>query len=119
MHLGGHTRHARVAQVASLYRPGNLAVMTGAAIFTVDDFQHVDLIAASLHLAASVPNLIGHGHALMSHLRIKEDILREDSFQYEGKNMLVPQECVGLGVKIDEEKLAKRTLERFVLEIEK
>jgi L-alanine-DL-glutamate epimerase-like enolase superfamily enzyme len=76
-------------------------------------------VAASLHLAASVPNLIGHGHALMSHLRLKEDILVEGSFHYDGKDMIVPQDCAGLGVKIDEEKLERRTLERFVLEIEK
>jgi muconate cycloisomerase len=74
-------------------------------------------VAASLHLAASVPNLIGHGHALMSNLRIKEDILVDGSFQYDGRDILVPADCKGLGVKINKEKLEQRTLDRFVLEL--
>ncbi len=74
-------------------------------------------VAASLHLAATVPNLVNHGHALMSNLRIKEDLLPPNSFQYAGKNMLVPRDCRGLGITIDEQKLEKMTLERFVLEL--
>jgi muconate cycloisomerase len=74
-------------------------------------------VATSLHLAATVPNLVNHGHALMSNLRIKEDILASDSFAYDGKDILVPQDCVGLGVTLDEEKMAERTLDHFVLEI--
>lgn len=74
-------------------------------------------VAASLHLAANVPNLIGHGHALMSNLRIKEDILVADSFRYDGRDILVPTTCHGLGVNLDEEKMERRTVERFVLEM--
>ena len=74
-------------------------------------------VAASLHLAASLPNLVDHGHALMSHLRIQEDILQADSFEYDGKDILVPTHRPGLGVEIDEERLERRTLDRFVLEL--
>jgi hypothetical protein len=54
-------------------------------------------VVTSLHLAASLPNLVNHGYALMSNLRIKEDILVADSFQYDGKDILVPQDCRGWG----------------------
>ena len=74
-------------------------------------------VAASLHLAAGLPNLVSHGHALMSNLRIKEDILTENSFQYDGKDILVPQNCRGLGITIDEEKLERRTVDRLTLEL--
>jgi muconate cycloisomerase len=72
-------------------------------------------VAASLHLAASIPNLVNHGHALMSNLRIKEDILAPHSFTYKDKDILVPEHCTGLGVKLDEKKLEQRTLDRFTL----
>ena len=103
-----------------LFRTRQIAAIIEAAGLTCFVNSMIEMgisVAASLHLAASVPNLIGHGHALMSNLRIKEDILVEDSFQYDGKDILVPQDCKGLGVKIDEEKFERRTLERFVLEI--
>ena len=101
----------RTRQIAAIFEAA------GLPCFVNSMFEMGISVATSLHLAASLPNLIGHGHALMSHLRIKEDILIDGSFQYDGKDMLVPQECAGLGVQIDEEKLERRTLERFVLEI--
>ncbi len=53
----------------------------------------------------------------MSNLRIKEDILVAGSFQYDGKDILVPEDCTGLGVRIDQQKLDQRTIDRFVLEV--
>ena len=70
-------------------------------------------VATSLHLAATLPNLVDHGQALMSNLRIKQDILDADNFKYDGRDILVPQETVGLGVSVNEEELERRTVERF------
>lgn len=102
----------RTRQIASIFEAAGLPCFVNSML------EMGISVAASLHLAASVPNLIGHGHALMSNLRIKEDILLDDSFEYDGKDLIVPQECAGLGVKIDEEKLARRTVEKIVLELE-
>jgi muconate cycloisomerase len=102
----------RTRQIAAIFEAARLPCFVNSMI------EMGISVAASLHLAASVPNLIGHGHALMSHLRIKEDILVAHSFQYDGKDMLVPKQCAGLGVEIDEDKLQKRTLERFTLALE-
>ena len=74
-------------------------------------------VAASLHLAATLPNLVDHGHALMSHLRIKQDILAEGSFHYDGRDILIPSESMRLGVQVDEAELRNRTLDHFVTEL--
>ena len=74
-------------------------------------------VAASLHLAATLPNVVDHGHALMSNLRIKQDILEENSFRYDGRDILVPAQCSGFGVEIDEDELERRTVARFVEEV--
>lgn len=110
----------KTGKCGGLFRTRQIAAIIEAAglpCFVNSMIEMGISVAASLHLAASAPNLIGHGHALMSHLRIKEDILVADSFQYADKDILVPQNCKGLGVTIDEEKLEGRTLERFVLKI--
>lgn len=72
-------------------------------------------VITSLHLAATVPNLINHGHALMSNLRMKTQILAPDNFRYDGKDILVPEQCAGLGIVLDEEALDRYTLESFTL----
>jgi muconate/chloromuconate cycloisomerase len=115
-----HAFSLKNGKCGGLFRTRQIAAIIEAAGWPCFVNSMIEMgisVAASLHLAASVPNLIGHGHALMSNLRIKEDILVEDSFQYDDEDILVPQDCKGLGVKIDEEKLERRTLERFVLEI--
>ncbi|MDH3674278.1 MAG: chloromuconate cycloisomerase, partial [Anaerolineae bacterium] len=109
----------KTGKCGGLFRTRQIAAMAEAAglpCFVNSMIEMGVSVIASLHLAASVPNLVNHGHALMSNLRIKEDILVPDSFQYDGKDIVVPQDCRGLGVKIDEEKLAQRTIDRFVLE---
>ncbi len=110
----------KTGKCGGLFRTRQIAAITEAAglpCFVNSMIEMGISVATSLHLAAGIPNLIGHGHALMSNLRIKEDILVEGSFQYDGRSVIVPDNCVGLGVKIDEEKLERRTIERFVLNI--
>jgi muconate cycloisomerase len=109
----------KTGKCGGLFRTRQVAALAEAAgipCFVNSMIEMGISVAASLHLAASVPNLVNHGHALMSNLRIKEDILAADSFQYDGKDICVPLDCTGLGVVMDEEKLGRRTLERFVLE---
>jgi len=110
----------KIGKCGGLFRTRQIAAMAEAAglpCFVNSMIEMGISVAASLHLAVSVPNLVNHGHALMSNLRIKEDILVADSFQYDGKDILLPENCTGLGIKLDEEKLERRTLDRFTLEI--
>lgn len=110
----------KTGKCGGLFRTRQIAAMAEAAgmLCFVNSMVEMGVsVAASLHLAAGLPNLVNHGHALMSNLRIKEDILAENSFQYDGKDILVPQTCRGLGVTIDEEKLERRTVERLILEL--
>ena len=94
-----------------------LAGLAGLTCF-VNSMIEMDIsVAASLHLAARIPNLVDHGHALMSNLRIKRGVLADGAFQYDGTDILIPEQCAGLGVKLDEEKLEGRIVDRFVLEI--
>lgn len=74
-------------------------------------------VATSLHLAATLPNLVDHGHALMSNLRIKEDILLDESFQYDGRQIVIPGNCSGLGIQIDEEVFERRIVESVVVSL--
>ncbi len=112
----------KTGKCGGLFRTRQIAAIIEAAglpCFVNSMIEMGISVATSLHVAASVPNLIGggHGHALMSNLRIKEDILVDGSFQYDGRSMIVPDSCPGLGVKIDESKLERRTTERFVINI--
>ncbi len=110
----------KIGKCGGLFRTRQIAAMVEAAGLSCFVNSMIEMgisVAASLHLAASVPNLVNHGHALMSNLRIKEDILVADSFQYDGRDILVPTQCSGLGVKIDEKKLEQRTVDQFALEL--
>ena len=110
----------KTGKCGGLFRTRQIAAIAEAAGLPCFINSMIEMgisVAASLHLAASVPNLVNHGHALMSNLRIKEDILVDGSFQYDGKDILIPEDWIGLGVKIDEEKLEQHTLDRFVLEL--
>jgi len=110
----------KTGKCGGLFRTRQIAAMAEAAGLSCFVNSMIEMgvsVAASLHLAASVPNLINHGHALMSNLRIKEDILTANSFQYDGKDILVPKQCAGLGVKLDHDKLAQLTLDHVILEI--
>ncbi|MCP4168888.1 MAG: hypothetical protein GY759_23740 [Chloroflexi bacterium] len=106
--MGGLMRSRQIAAIAEA---------AGVPCFVNSMLELGVSVATSLHLAATLPNLVDHGHALMSNLRMKEDILVRNSFQYDEKNILIPEDCKGLGVQIDEEILDRRTLDRFVLKI--
>jgi muconate cycloisomerase len=110
----------KTGKCGGLFRTRQIAAMAEAAGLPcfVNSMAEMGIsVAASLHLAASVPNLVNHGHSLFSNLRIREDVLPPGSFHYDGKDILVPLDCHGLGVSVDEEILDRRTLDCFVLEI--
>jgi len=106
--MGGLTRARQIAAMAEA---------AGIPCFVNSMIELGVSVAASLHLAATVPNLIDHGHALMSNLRMKGDILVPGSFHYDGKDILVPDHCAGLGIRLDEDEVARRTLDSFTLEM--
>jgi L-alanine-DL-glutamate epimerase-like enolase superfamily enzyme len=101
----------RVRQIAAI------AEAAGLPCFVNSMVEMGVSVAASLHLAASLPNLVDHGHALMSNLRIQEDIVPPESFAYSGKDILVPDHKPGLGIDLDYEELESRTQDHFVLEL--
>lgn len=110
----------KTGKCGGLFRTRQVAAIAEAARIPCFVNSMIEMgvsVMASVHLAASVPNLVKHGHALMSNLRIKEDILLAGNFKYDGRDILVPQDCKGLGLKINEEKLARDALDHFVLEI--
>jgi L-alanine-DL-glutamate epimerase-like enolase superfamily enzyme len=71
-------------------------------------------VMSGLHFAASTPGLFDIGHALTSVRRLRDDILAEPVI-YEGAEIIVPVDRVGLGVDLDETKMEKyRTGEFWV-----
>lgn len=110
----------KIGKCGGLFRTRQIAALAEAAgipCFVNSMIEMGISVAASLHLAASIPNLVNHGHALMSNLRIKKDILTTGTFLYDAKDILIPQDCKGLGIEIDYEELEQRTIDRFVLEL--
>jgi muconate cycloisomerase len=110
----------KTAKCGGLFRARQIAAVAEGAdcsCFVNSMLEMGVSVAASLHLAATLPNLVDHGHALMSNLRIKRDILKDGSFQYEGRDILIPTDRPGLGIQIDEDELESRTLEKFVAEL--
>lgn len=104
--MGGLTRTMQIAAIAEA---------AGLPCF-VNSMIEMDLsVITSLHVAAVVPNLINHGQALMSNLRMKGSILEPGAFNYDGKDILVPEHCAGLGVTLDQDEIERRTLASFVL----
>jgi muconate cycloisomerase len=63
-------------------------------------------VMSGLHFAASTPDLFEIGHALTSVRRLVDDILKEPVL-YEGTEIVVPKDRIGLGVKLDETKMVK------------
>ncbi len=63
-------------------------------------------VMSGLHFAASSRNLFPIGHALTSVRRLKDDILK-NPIPYEGTEIIVPKDRVGLGVELDEEKMRR------------
>lgn len=54
MHLRLGTGLTGVAEVTVFGGPGDIAIVAGATELTIDNFQHVDLVAAGLKLEAQV-----------------------------------------------------------------
>ncbi len=110
----------KTGKCGGLFRTRQIATVAEAAgrrCFVNSMIEMGVSVATSLHLAATLPNLVDHGHALMSNLRIKQDILLDGSFDYDGRDILVPTECAGLGIQIDEDELERRTVDRFVVSL--
>ena len=63
-------------------------------------------VMSGLNFAASTPGLFEIGHALTSVRRLKDDILKEPVI-YDGTEIVVPQDRLGLGVELDENKMSK------------
>jgi muconate cycloisomerase len=119
-HCAAQVFSLKHGKCGGLFRTRQIAAMAEAAgipCFVNSMIEMGISVAASVHLAASLPNLVQHGHALMSNLRIQEDILVDGSFRYDGRDILVPTDRPGLGVQLDEEKLRRRTQDRVMLEV--
>jgi muconate cycloisomerase len=72
-------------------------------------------VMSGLHFAASTPGLFEIGHALTSVRRLKDDILK-DPVQYDGAEIIVPQDRTGLGVELDPDKMARYSVGSFWIE---
>ena len=62
-------------------------------------------VLSGLHFAASTPNLFQIGHALNSVRRLTDDVLAVP-VEYDGGEIIVPQDRLGLGAELDESKMA-------------
>lgn len=92
-----------------LLKAKKIAAITEAAnvpIFVNSMIETGGSVAASLQFAASTPNVIPYTAALMSTQRLQDDILKEGSLAFNGSTIRVTDRP-GLGVELDERKLAK------------
>lgn len=101
---GGPLRAQRIAAVAEGF--GIQCYMNSMAEFGVTQ-------AATLHLAATLPNLLDVGHCFMSTLRLKEDPTDFSSFVRKGTARL--PEGPGLGVQVDEAHVRRLAVASFRL----
>lgn len=84
----------------------------GGVLFVNSMIEMGVSVMSGLHFAVATPGLFDIGHALTSVRRLADDILKEPVL-YEGAEIVVPQGRVGLGVELDEEKMAKYTIGDF------
>ncbi len=92
-----------------LLKAKKIAAITEAAnipIFVNSMIETGGSVAASLHFAASTPNVVPYTSALMSTQRLQDDILKEGSLMIDGPTIRVTDRP-GLGIELDEAKLAK------------
>lgn len=85
---------------------------SGGKIFVNSMIEMGVSVMSGLHFAASTVGLFEIGHALNSVRRLRDDILKEP-VRYDGGDIIVPQGCTGLGVELDEHKMAKYTVDEF------
>ncbi len=94
---------------------GNMAHEAGKKLFINSMIEMGVSVMSGLHFAASSPGLFEIGHALNSVRRLKDDILL-DPVQYQGGEIIVPQDRIGLGVELDERKMEIYTQDSFQIE---
>jgi len=68
--------------------------------------------AAALHAGCVLDNLVDHGHAYMSTLRMADDVTDFSAWCHDGRAHL-PAGRAGLGVRIDEAKIATYTQDEY------
>ncbi len=83
-----------------------IAEAVGVKIFVNSMIEMGVSAMASAHFAASTPSLFEIGHALTSVRRLQDDILKEPVI-YDGAHITIPQDRVGLGAELDEQKMAR------------
>jgi muconate cycloisomerase len=83
-----------------------LVQTSGGKLFVNSMIEMGVSVMAGLHFAASTLGLFKIGQALNSVRRLKDDILKEPVL-YEGGEIIVPQNRIGLGVELDEKKIDK------------
>ena len=54
MDMGLGAGFAGMTDIAGFHRPGDLAIVAGAAILAIDNFQHIDIVSARFELETQV-----------------------------------------------------------------
>lgn len=90
----------KAKKVAAITEAANIPIYINSMIETGGS------VAASLHFAVSTPNVIPISAALMSTLRLQDDILAEGSLSIADAEITVTDRP-GLGIELDEAKLAR------------
>lgn len=90
----------------------SLVQASGGKMFINSMIEMGVSVMSGLNFAASTPGLFEIGHALTSVRRLKDDILKEP-VQYDGAEIIVPKDRIGLGVELDETKMAKYSIGEY------
>lgn len=90
----------KAKKIAAIMESANISVYINSMIETGGS------VAASLQFAVSIPNVIPFSAALMSTLRLQDDILKEGSLHIEN-GVITVTDRPGLGVELDEDKIAR------------
>ena len=91
------------------YKAKKIGAITEAAnipIYINSMIETGGSVAASLQFAVSLPNVIPFSAALMSTLRLEDDILKEGSLHIEN-GVIKVSDRPGLGVELDEKKITR------------
>jgi muconate cycloisomerase len=105
----------KTTKQGGLLKAKEIAAMVNAAggkLFVNSMIEMGVSVMSGLHFAASTPGLFDIGHALTSVRRLKDDILKQPVI-YQGAEIVVPQDRIGLGVELDEAKMAQYTVGEF------
>jgi len=89
----------KAKKIAAIMEAANIPIYINSMIETGGS------VAASLQFAVSLPNVIPFSAALMSTLRLQDDILKEGNLHIEN-GVIKVSERPGLGVELDEKKIA-------------